>query len=278
MAESEKIPHALLFCGQSELGKKTVALEFLKKILGKDIFLHPDFFFVEPIEKEIQISQIRELNRKLSLKSFSSPFKVAIIDRAHLMNKETQNCFLKTLEEPKGKTILILVSEYPEMLLPTILSRIQRIKFHPVERKEIENYLKSQRKTPEEISMISEISMGKPGMAISFSQDPRKLADFKKRIKEISSLLDSDLAQRFQYAKKISEDENLKEILDIWLNFFRNILLSSLSLQKKWVILKKDYSLEKIKNILKNVQSTSFLLSNTNVNQKLALELLLMEL
>lgn len=278
ITESGEIPHSLLFCGQENLGKKTVAIEFLKSFLGQDVFHHPDFIFIEPLENEIQISQIRDLNWKLSLKPFLAPFKAVIIDKAHLMNQEAQNCFLKTLEEPKGNAVLILVSAYPELLLPTIRSRTQRIKFYPVDKKEIEDYLKAQKLSEAEVEMFSAFSIGRPGLALSFLLNSEKLEGFKSRIGEITGVLNSDLCKRFQYAKNLSQEEDLKEILHVWLNFFRNILLSKLNLQKSWVILKKDYSLEKLKVILKNIQTTIFLISTTNINQKLALELLFIEL
>jgi DNA polymerase III subunit delta' len=277
IAESKKFPHALLFCGQEKLGKKTLALEFLKIFFGKEIFNHPDFVFVEPIESEIQISQIRDLNWKLSLKPFSAPFKAALIDRAHTMNQEAQNCFLKTLEEPKGDTMIMLVSEYPELLLPTIRSRMQKLRFYSVPKEEIESYLKEKKIQESEVKMLAEISNGKPGVAIDFISKPEKLKDFKKTIKDITEVLNSDLAFRFNYAKDLSQREDLREVLEVWLDYFRNVMLSKFSLQKKWVFLKKDYSLERLKIILKNIQTTIFLVSGTNVNKKLSLELLLME-
>ena len=144
LAETDKLPHALLFYGQEKLGKKTFALEFVKWLLKDDIEKrqHPDFIFIEPEEKEIKISQIRELIWRLSLKPSLAPLKAAIINQAHCMNQEAQSCFLKTLEEPKGKTVLILVSEYPEALFPTILSRLQKIRFYPPKLAEMDDYLK----------------------------------------------------------------------------------------------------------------------------------------
>lgn len=288
MKESQKMPHALLFCGEAQLGKKTLAIEFLKQSFGWDLFSHPDFIFLEPLQAastkvpasqgEIQISQIRNLNWKLSLKPFSAPFKAAIIDKAHLMNQEAQNCFLKTLEEPKGDTFIILISEHPNLLLPTIISRVQKIKFFPVEKKEIEKYLSSRNVPEKEINLLSELAQGRPGAAIDFLLNPEKLADFKKRIKEVTILLESDLGKRLQYAKDLSQKEDMADVLNIWLDLFRNILMAGLGLQKKWVILRKEYSLEKIKTILKNIQTTIFLTSTTNVSKKLALELLLIEL
>jgi len=275
-AKKDRISHAYLFSGQEKLGKKTTAYEFIKLILGKDVKqAHYDFCFIEPIEKEIQIKQIRDLNHRLSLKPFSSPLKTAIIDRAHMMSAEAQNCLLKTLEEPRGNACLILVSEYPEFLFPTIRSRTEAIKFYPVPVKEIDSYLKERGMNHEKSRLISQFSGGKPGAAIDFLNYPQKLKEREVLLNEIVKLTKSDLAFRFQYAKKISQAGSLKEILNVWAFRFREILLSRLNKAEKE---EDKLIIIKLKNILEQIQNTDFLLSTTNLNPKLALEILMLEL
>ena len=288
-AELGKLSHAYLFYGQEKLGKKTTALEFIKWLNCENLKKrpcqicrscqdiqkkqYPDLFFIEPQKKEIQISQIRKLNKDLSLKSYSSFFKTAVIDEAHLMNQEAQNCFLKTLEEPRGDTILILVSEFPEMLFPTIISRIQKIKFYPVKKEEINNYLR-QRKLPEKkLKEIEEFCVGKPGEIIEILSDFQKIDFQKKTVKDLHSLVCSDLATRFKYAKDLSQDQQkTKEVLDIWLHYFRKALI-----RKTESNLDKN-SLNKLKDVLETVQRINYLISTTNINSKLALEILMLEL
>ena len=293
MAESGKIPHALLFSGQKKLGKKTIASEFIfwlfeepgvPKILG-----HPDFILIEPQEKhpeaersslrgspapssalvrgQIQINQIRDLSWRLSLKPIKAKLKAVIIDEAHSMTPEAQNCFLKTLEEPKGNTILILITEKPNFLLPTIVSRCQIIKFYPVKKDEIERYLKNQEGlSKEEIEEILEIAQGRPGRAVELAFAKEKFEFYKKRTKELAKIFNSNLSSRFQYAKEISTKENLQEILEIWLNYFRNIFIKNCSTP----------SAKHLGNILQQIQRTIYLISTTNVNPRLALEILMM--
>ena len=293
IAESGKIPHALLFSGQKKLGKKTIASEFIfwlfeepgvPKILG-----HPDFILIEPQEKhpeaersslrgspapssalvrgQIQINQIRDLSWRLSLKPIKAQLKAVIIDEAHSMTPEAQNCFLKTLEEPKGNTLLILVTEKPNFLLPTIISRCQIIKFYPVKKDEIERYLKNQEGlSKEEIEEILEIAQGRPGRAVELAFAKEKFEFYKKRTKELAKIFNSNLSSRFQYAKEISTKENLQEILEIWLNYFRNIFIKNCSTP----------SAKHLGNILQQIQRTIYLISTTNVNPRLALEILMM--
>ena len=289
--ELGKISHAYLFCGEEHLGKKRMALEFVKLINGGNFDLgHPDLILISPPTKNmvggqperesIQIAQIRELIRKLFLKPYSAPFKVALIDQAHLMTKEAQHSFLKTLEEPKGRTILILITEAPERLLATIPSRCEIIKFSPVKEVEIKSYLR-EKLSDKDCEETSKFCLGRPGEAVDFVSDPQKLENRKKIIKELIKISNSGIASRFQFAKELSRESNLKEILEIWLSYFRNVLLEKNGAHRRWEgggRVSSQYTFPKLKNILNQIQNTNFLISTTNINSRLAMEILMLEL
>ncbi|MBI2038361.1 MAG: hypothetical protein HYT19_00360 [Candidatus Nealsonbacteria bacterium] len=266
-AEKGRLSHAYLFSGPSQVGKKTAALEFASQLHCS----FPDLILVEPDSEsgEIEISQIRDLIWKLSLRPYAAPFKVAIINLAQTMNQESQNCFLKTLEEPRKDTLLILIAEYQKSLLPTILSRCQIINFQPLPQREIEKLLLERGLDLKRAKEISSISLGRPGRALDF-MDSQKLDEFKKNIKTAADLAGADFASRFQYAKEISQKENLKEILATWLFYFRNLLLEK--------CLSSSPDVLRYLNILKKIQETNYLISNTNVNSRLALEILMLEI
>ncbi|MCK4520556.1 DNA polymerase III subunit delta' [Candidatus Parcubacteria bacterium] len=287
--EMQKLSHAYLFSGPEHIGKKTLAVEFVKFLnceaekpslkpcqvcrSCKDIEkkAYPDFLLVEP-EKEIKISQIRKMENVFSLYPSLSSFKIAIIDKAHSMTKEAQNSFLKTLEEPKGNTLFILISEYPEMLLPTILSRVQRINFHPAKQEEIGDYIKSKNISNEKFREVVELSLGRIGEIIDLIRNPHRLEEFKNRIREIDKLTKSDLSYRFQYVKDLTEKNNdLKEVLDIWLRYFRKKLLAAIKSQN-------IDSLTSIKITIENISKIQLLISTTNVNPRLSLETIMLDL
>jgi len=292
--ELKKLSHAYLFSGEEKLGKKTVALEFIKLICGKeDVFgrEHPDLFLISPeIGTSIQINQIRELNWKLSLKPSLAPFKVALLDKAHLMNEEAQNCLLKTLEEPRGNAILILISEQPERLFPTILSRCQIIKFFPVKRIEIEEYLKAQGFAEKIAKEITELSLGRPGQAMDLAARPQKIEEQKQSINKLLNLSRAPISFRFQLAKEVSQDyPNLREVLESWMSFLRKALISRLvdELRSSPRIATarvknegefREFSISKLKALLWQIQNLIFLISTTNVNPRLALEIFLLEI
>ncbi|MBN2301912.1 MAG: hypothetical protein JXN60_05290 [Lentisphaerae bacterium] len=90
---------------------------------------HPDIHWVEPQKKsrKISIDQVRNLQRKVYQTAYSSDWKVCVIAGADCMTAEAANAFLKTLEEPPGKSLFLLLTDRPQALLPTIVSRCQRV-------------------------------------------------------------------------------------------------------------------------------------------------------
>ena len=258
---------SLLFTGPESLGKKTVALSFFTSLFQEKPFNHPDFISINPFEGKIRINQIRELSSRISLKPIKSSSFGVVIDQAHLMNREAQNCFLKTLEEPKSNAVLILVTEYPDFLLPTIFSRCERLKFYPVKKEEIKKYLKENNIIGERADSIINISLGRPGKIINFLENPESLEDRKKVINDLIKIMQAPLSERFQYVQELLKREDLRNVLIIWLSYLRESLLLNNSVG----------SLSKLKKILNAIQETIFLISNTNTSLKLALEVLVTE-
>lgn len=142
-----RYPHALLLEGPAGLGKHQFAQQLAAKVLCNPtadvacgqcrscrLFAadsHPDFYSVGVLEKAsvIKIDQIRELIDRLSQTAHEGGFQVVLIHSAESMNHAASNALLKTLEEPSGQVLIILVVDYVENLPPTILSRCQRLRF-----------------------------------------------------------------------------------------------------------------------------------------------------
>ena len=155
------ISNAYIFYGPENIGKKEIAIEFIVKIMNQSISEpnsiqtlyennHPDFIFIEPtyihkgnlIKKTefnlenknnqpiIRIDQIRKLNQFISRKAIKSDKKFILIEDAHLLNEASSNCLLKTLEEPTN-ALFILLTSHIELILETIISRCQKIRFYP---------------------------------------------------------------------------------------------------------------------------------------------------
>ena len=149
---SNTVSHSYLFTGKSGIGKKIFAKELAKKVmcLGKDncescikfnANSNPDFQIIIPDGKAIKIDQIRNLQSKIVEKPIISNKKVYIIDNADTMTEESQNCLLKSLEEPSEYAMIILIASNENRILQTIKSRCIIIKFEDLTDRQISNFL-----------------------------------------------------------------------------------------------------------------------------------------
>lgn len=160
-----RLAHAYVFNGPPGVGKRATALALASACLcaerpGEgcgtcpecrlvDALSHPDLF-VEDLARaqaerattsQVSIEQVRRVRGHLALRPVRGPRKVAIVDDAERMTADAQNALLKTLEEPPGRTTLVLVATNAAVLLPTIRSRCQQVRFAPLEEAEIERLL-----------------------------------------------------------------------------------------------------------------------------------------
>ena len=190
----------------------------------------------------IEIEQIREVQNFLSLKAYLNGFKAVIIENAERMTIEAQNCFLKNLEEPRGKTIIFLISSRPGTLLNTIFSRCQEIRF-----------------------IDSNVSFEKEELG--------------SEIKDLLKIINLDLAEKFKYAKSVNlEENNFNKILNGLQRYFRSLLLNEIGVYKNNQLDEKRYSVKKLKKIIELIDHINHKLNTSNINNKLALEILLLEL
>lgn len=214
----EKIFNAYLLYGEDLV--EGIALDFveainsperdLKKIITKDFSVEEaknkligNILYVEPLSEdskgnekkgnEITIAQVRELASFCSLTSLNNAYKAVIIRQAHCLNTDAQDAFLKILEEPKGNVVFLLLTNQPDRLLPTVLSRCCRIFFPSRADLEIES----------------------------------SKADLFQKVRK------GNLAQRFTYAQtllateeKAEQYQGLKKELSDWIIYLRTCLLS----------------------------------------------------
>jgi DNA polymerase III delta' subunit len=287
-ADGEKLSHAYLFHGPSQVGKKLVALELVKYLnctekkapcnkcqtcLQIENGFYSDFLLIKPEDekKSISIDQIRELREKLSLSSMSDGYKIAIIDNAHLMTFEAQSALLKQLEEPKGKKIIILITEYPDNLLSTIASRCQKIRFSLVKEEEIEKHIEKKINIGDGVSASS---LGRPGLVLNILEKKEAGITWSKRIEEIEDAKKQDLYNRFEYAARLSKEADLDETFEIWLSYLRQLMRNNVLDSN----IKSQWSLADIRKAIMSVQNYQYLLSTAPLNSRLTLELFLLDI
>lgn len=157
--QNGKLSHAYLLSGPQGVGKKNVALEFAGKILGNmNPLRHPDFSILD-VPNVPSLEQVQQFMSGISLKPFSASHKVAIINHAEQLNIQSCNALLKTLEEPSGSTILILLASHKN-LLPTVLSRCQIFSFTSFSQKQMRAY--AAQKNIAVTDRLLQLSFGRP--------------------------------------------------------------------------------------------------------------------
>ena len=142
--ESGRLAHAYLIVGSPRGNALHFVESFLKLLFCEraerpcnqcvacrqvELHKHVDTMWLEPLSKarQIKADEVRNLVRRMTQTSFEGGWKGGVILSADRMNESSANALLKTLEEPPAKSVLVLVTDSPQMLLPTIISRCQRI-------------------------------------------------------------------------------------------------------------------------------------------------------
>ena len=187
----------VLECGLTEEAKKKIQKEILE---GRSVETTSD----EDKKSEITVEDIRQTMGFLSLKT-SLPCKILVVSLAEQMNINAQNAFLKTLEEPFDKTLIFLLTENPARLLPTILSRCQKIYLHPMSVSELTTKINQDYPEEENAQWIAEVSDGMPGIANKIIQNNG--VQLYERLKGFLIPLNQlNLSLFFSFSKEVSKD------------------------------------------------------------------------
>jgi DNA polymerase-3 subunit delta' len=188
--QQQRLPHALLFSGMAGVGKFGFARFLAQSLLCQqpgiegeacgqcrscqqfEAHTHPDYLQVTPAEqgKSITVDQARAVGEYLAVSSHYEGLKVVVIHPAEQMNINAANSLLKTLEEPYADRILILVSNRPSALLPTIRSRCQKVEFANPERQQARDYLQQQLGNDADIDLLLAMSNNAPLTAITLHE------------------------------------------------------------------------------------------------------------
>ena len=303
--KTDKVFHSYLFWGNEGIGKKHVAFQFAKVLncLQRgtekedacdrcpsckkiDHRLHPDVLLIEPEGQTLKVDQVRQMQRDLAYRPYEGERRVCILAAADRMAPNMSNTLLKTLEEPPLHTVIILLANNPKLLLPTILSRCQPVRFHPLPIPLVSNWLVEQKGlNEEEAHLLASLSEGSPGKALEIQEEIRQVPR--------EELLVSWLGKKSFTFEKMehwaeslpSQRENLLLILEVAKTLLRDLIIVK-SLRHGPKLIHSDLSPQmetlaavwSISSLLKRMEilHQTTLAIRSNANTTLALEAMML--
>ncbi|MCL6432316.1 MAG: DNA polymerase III subunit delta' [Anaerolineae bacterium] len=299
-----QLAHAYLFLGPPRVGKTTLAIALAMAVnceasqrpcrecrtcrliaAGR----HPDVRLIEGGEvRAIHIAQVREVQHELGLSPVEARRRVVIFTDFQGATPEAANCLLKTLEEPPGQAVLILTASQQGRLLPTIVSRCQRLALRPPSGPTIEQGLVAHYGAdPDLARRLARLAAGRVGWAVQAVGDEALLERREEQLHCLEQVLSASRLGRLRWARDLSEEEEeLPALLDTWLAWWRDLLLARVGCSDLVDNVDRRGTLEaeaarrsvpKLVSALRALSATRRRLES-NANPRLALEVLFLSL
>ena len=306
--EENNVAHAYLLVGPHHVGKKTLALNLAQALNCDGLkppcsqcsscrrileHKHADVTFTGLDSKtEIGIDDIRGLQHLANLPPYEGKCKVFIIEDAEYLSTEAANSLLKILEGPPPKIVWLLLTAEESRLLPTIISRCQRLELKPIPLKQIQQILvDSYNVDLDKANFLARLCHGCLGWALSSLASDEILEQRVQKITKLSSLTSASLEQRFAYAQELASQfsqnrRSVAEVMEIWLGWWRDLMLIKGGCKEAITNIDYEMALEKqaqslslneIKELLANLYLVQEEISK-NVNPRLVVESLMLNL
>jgi DNA polymerase-3 subunit delta' len=240
------IRHAYLFAGPQGVGRRTLALRLAQALnctqpiepgipCGQcrdckqiEAMQYPDLTIIQA-ESEggiLKVEQVREARRMLGFKPYQAKYRVTVFLRFQEANDSASNALLKILEEAPSYAVLVLTADYPEQLLPTIVSRCEVLRLRPLPPERVESFLKEQGAEEDKAHLLAHISGGRLGAALRLMHDPAALGFREEKLNEAHAFGQASRADKFAYADKLAKDkEAMRKVLSLWLSYWRDVFL-----------------------------------------------------
>jgi DNA polymerase III subunit delta' len=305
-ATDEQTAQSYLFSGVEGIGKLLVAIEFAcmlncSRYCQTGHFEcnicdrirkgnHPDVRIETPIKGSFKIDRVRYLQSFLKYSPVEALFRVIIIDDAHLINRAAQNALLKTLEEPPAGSIMILVTAKASYLLPTVRSRLRKVKFSPLGRSLItQELVRTKKLGVQEADTIAGLSSGSLGRALELHSAGtihlrKSVMDFLNAGPEFG------LAALLELSAQVSVDQRkLFEAIEFGMTWVRDLMTLKLNGQASNIIntdlidilssSAQHYSIEKLLSI-RDLMSNALISvdSETNINRNLLSDVMFLQI
>jgi DNA polymerase-3 subunit delta' len=274
MLNSGRLPGALLFVGEEGIGKKLFALEVARalncririndegcgtcpacKRIGhlnypassdRDDWIpmiwtdHPDVGMVVAPRRVLRVDQMRQIESEANFRPVEGKARVFIIDEAEKLNDASANALLKVLEEPPSTSHLILITSRPAMLLSTVLSRCQTIRFSPLTPAEVEGYLTTNKLVAAgEARLRARAAAGSISRALS--GDLETFTSQREAMLEVleALVITNNLAQLLRSAEQLNEaqyKDEFEERLDVLETLIRDAWMLALGSKREQLV------------------------------------------
>jgi len=308
MIAAGRLPGALLFVGEEGIGKKLFALEVArtlncrspkdneacgtcgactrilkfnfpmsidsddwKQMIWSD---HRDVGMVVAPKRVLRVEQMRAIEREANFRPFEGNARVFLVDEAEKLNDSSANALLKVLEEPPSTAHIILITSRPAMLLPTVLSRCQMIRFSPLSPDEIERYLTSNKIADAKSAKIrARAAAGSIARALSGD-----LEAFTAQRRDMLAVVEAlvvteNRAQLLRLAEQLNEaqyKEEFEERLDVLETLIRDAWMLSLGVKREQLV-NEDLAgeLEKISKRMDPTKAAAWILEVEDMREQL---------
>ena len=246
---------------------------------------HPDIHTISPLpdKRDISIEQLRAMQRDLALRPYEAPRKACIIDPAERMSVGAANSLLKTLEEPPGNALIILLTENAGLLLSTVRSRCQLFRFAPLSLEHLLTLLTQNGLSPESAALLAPMAGGSVQKALELDNESL-VARRESVLSNVGKLNLNRIATIFDAAEELSGNrEKTLELLDMLLSFYRDAVhlgagnadIVNGSSRREIELLASRRSLPKNLELLEAISETRRAVQR-NANSKLAMDHLFM--
>ena len=301
---SQKVSHAYLLIGSKGSGKRMIADAFAKTLECEtggtqacghcsscSAFAsgnHPDVVYVRPTKKTLGVDDIREqILEDVSLKQYRYRYKIYIVEQADTMTVQAQNALLKTLEEPPGYAVFLLLAQQEDAFLPTVLSRTVTLRLRPLPDTLVAAYLRQEKRLQEaDAAVYAAYAQGSIGTALMLLEDTGFQQMREDILQKLAALPRLGAGEVFLWAKELEQYKEDLRFLDVMQLWYRDLLLAK-RLHSDEYLIQKDKKSEIFRCAVEPeaelarkaavIQRARVQLAR-NANFRLTMEVMLMEL
>lgn len=303
--EMDKVSHAYIISGEKGSGKKLLADIFARTLQcekkGTEACMEcqsckqavslnqPDIIrVIHEKPNTISVEDIRtQVNGDIMIRPYSSPYKIYIVDEAEKLSVQAQNALLKTIEEPPGYAVILLLTANAGMLLQTIRSRCVILELKPVSSEAVKKYLMEQLEVPEyHADICTAFAQGNVGKAKRLALSDSFSEMIEHALHLVKYIHDMEVSDIIVDLKKINTYKmEINDYLDLLMVWYRDVLMfkatrdaDSLIFSHELISIREKAqksSYEGLECIIKSLEKAKIRL-NANVNFDMALELLLL--